>query len=114
MGYKRSMIHRMADELNHIAYSDDPEKMDPEDAYTIIDAIFYMSPVVDDLSAYAVDLFTALRADPDSIDDTINALLEAIASRDGYSGVEDYMLDKLELEELRDSNGWHVGVYMRS
>ena len=61
IGYKSSMIHRMAEELNHIAYSDDPERMDPEDAYTIIDAIFYMSPAVDELSACAVDLFSALR-----------------------------------------------------
>lgn len=114
MGYKRSMIHRMAEELNHIAYSDDPEKMDPEDAYTIIDAIFYMSPAVDELSALAVDLFTALRADPDSIDDTIDALLEAVAKRNGFDDAEDYMIDKLEFEELRDSNGWRVGIYTRN
>lgn len=119
MGYKRNMIHRMAEELSRIAYSDDPEQMDEEDVFTILDAIFYMNPDAagDELSSLAAGIFQCQHGGMyevfQELPDILDLMEQAIAKHRGYDSLTDYLCYQCDLERLKDKDGKYTDVYVQ-
>ena len=119
MGYKKAMIHRMAEELNHIAYSNDPEKMEAEDLQTIIDAIFCMetNENLSDLASAAIGIYYCetggVYDSSDELPEQIDLTIDAMAKSLDFDSTDDFLLDKLGIEQLKDEDGHYTGVYIK-
>jgi len=119
MGYKRSMFHRMAEEMSRLAYSDDPERIDEDDVYTILDAIFCMdsNAAGDELSSLATDIYQCQHGGMyeafQELPDILDLMERAIAKHRGYDSLLAYLCDQCDLERLRDKDGKYTDVYIQ-
>lgn len=119
MGYKRNMIHRMAEEMQRIAYSNDDEKLDPEDIQLIFDAIFYMdsSSGGSDLAAAAIDIYYCetggMYESFEELPQALDNMVDAIAKHHGFEDRQEYLANELGIEQLKDEGGFYTGIYIK-
>lgn len=119
MGYKRSMVHQIAEEMQRLAYSNDHEEMDEEDVFDILDAIFCMdsSVVKDELSLLAIGIYQCQRGGMyeafQELPDILDEMERAIAKHRGYDSLMAYLCDQCDLERLKDKDGKYTDVYVQ-
>ena len=112
MGYKRAFVHRMAEELEKLAYDGEQDELADEDVQGIILSLFEMHrPLDDDLADLAVSLYECrIGSEPDELPDVLDSLEEAIASHLGYDTLDAYLTVRAGLERIKTKSG--VTIYI--
>lgn len=107
MGYKRALVHRMAEKMQELAFDDDTEDIDTNDVYDIISALFAMSkPIDDNLAACAVDIYYCRMGGMyeafQELPEVLDLMEDEIARYRGFDNIRDYMLGRCDLKKLTD------------
>lgn len=112
MGYKRAFVHRMAEELEKLASSDEQDELADEDVQGIILSLFEMHrPLDDELADLSVSLYECrIGSEPDELPDVLDSLEEAIASHLGYDTLDAYLTGRAGLERIKTKSG--VTIYI--
>ena len=112
MGYKRAFVHRMAEELEKLAYDGEQDELADEDVQGIILSLFEMHrPLDDDLADLAVSLYECrIGSEPDELPDVLDAMEEEIARHRGFDTLDAYLADRAGLERIKAKSG--VTIYI--